>query len=251
MTINFPVCQNCGTLAIYNPNKKNYILECKNCNSNKNIVEVNTPYCFKLLVQELETMGIQMRLNTEGLNYIDNETYIDFDMITFEDDIDNDEINGGMGRIMTGGNIFTNAFEYMKKIFDNEQEKIELQEKEKESDGEESDGEDGDGEDGDGEDGDGEDDDGEDGDGEDGDQLESDEEESDEEESDEEESDEEESDEEESDEEDGDVEGSDVEGSDVIESDEEENEEENEEEEEEEEELPQEKDEKSGGNKKI
>ena len=231
----WPVCQNCGTLAIYNPNKKNYILECKNCNSNKNIVEVNTPYCFKLLVQELETMGIQMRLNTEGLNYIDNETYIDFDMITFEDDIDNDEINGGMGRIMTGGNIFTDAFEYMKKIFDNEQEKIELQEKEKESDGEESDGEDGDGEDGDGEDGDGEDDDGEDGDGEDGDQLES---------------DEEESDEEESDEEDGDVEGSDVEGSDVIESDEEENEEENEEEEEEEEELPQEKDEKSGGNKK-
>jgi DNA-directed RNA polymerase II subunit RPB2 len=91
----WPVCQNCGSLAIYNPNKKNFILECRNCNTNKNIVQVNTPYCFKLLVQELETMGLQLRLNTDKLNYIDNETYIDFDMITFEDSIDNDIMSGG------------------------------------------------------------------------------------------------------------------------------------------------------------
>ena len=91
----WPVCQNCGTLAIYNPNKNNYILECRNCNSNKNIVEVHTPYCFKLLVQELETMGLQMRLNTDGLNYIDNNTYMNFDMITYEDN--NDNMNGGSG----------------------------------------------------------------------------------------------------------------------------------------------------------
>ena len=100
----WPVCQNCGTLAIYNPNKKNYILECRNCDSNKNIVEINTPYCFKLLVQELETMGLQMRLNTDGLNYIDNNTYMNFDMITYEDNNDSNNMNGGGNNVMNMNN---------------------------------------------------------------------------------------------------------------------------------------------------
>ena len=117
----WPICQNCGTLAIYNPDKNNYILECKNCNNNKNIVEVNTPYCFKLLVQELETMGLQMRLNTDGLNYIDNETNIDIDMITFENNMNNDGMTGGSDILSNVSNIF----ERIKNLFV-EKEKQEL-----------------------------------------------------------------------------------------------------------------------------
>jgi DNA-directed RNA polymerase II subunit RPB2 len=117
----WPICQNCGTLAIYNPNKNNYILECRNCNNNKNIVEVNTPYCFKLLVQELETMGLQMRLNTDALNYIDNEKNIDFDMIELEDNINNQQ--------MTGGDILSNVFDRIKNIYVQSQEETVSEEK--------------------------------------------------------------------------------------------------------------------------
>jgi DNA-directed RNA polymerase II subunit RPB2 len=56
------VCKKCGTLALYS--QKNRLHLCSNCNKN-DIALIDTPYSFKLLVQELETMGIQMRLNTE------------------------------------------------------------------------------------------------------------------------------------------------------------------------------------------
>jgi len=61
------VCRRCGTLATYNPSKKNRIINCKGCNLT-DIAVINTPYSFKLLNQELQTMGIEMKLNTESTN---------------------------------------------------------------------------------------------------------------------------------------------------------------------------------------
>jgi hypothetical protein len=40
---------------------------CKNCN-NDDVAVIHTPYAFKLFIQELETMGIQPRLNTEFID---------------------------------------------------------------------------------------------------------------------------------------------------------------------------------------
>jgi hypothetical protein len=40
---------------------------CKNCN-NDDVAVIQTPYAFKLFIQELETMGIQPRLNTEDID---------------------------------------------------------------------------------------------------------------------------------------------------------------------------------------
>jgi hypothetical protein len=45
-------------------NIKENINTCKNCN-NDDVAVIQTPYAFKLFIQELETMGIQPRLNTE------------------------------------------------------------------------------------------------------------------------------------------------------------------------------------------
>jgi len=59
------VCRRCGILAIYNPSKS--IRECKNCDKNE-LAIVETPYAFKLLIQELEAMGIQPRFNVDRVN---------------------------------------------------------------------------------------------------------------------------------------------------------------------------------------
>jgi hypothetical protein len=56
------ICKRCGTLVAFNI-KENINL-CKNCN-NDDVAVIQTPYAFKLFIQELETMGIQPRLNTE------------------------------------------------------------------------------------------------------------------------------------------------------------------------------------------
>lgn len=60
------VCKKCGTLALYSPKIRLHM--CSNCNKN-DIALIDTPYTFKLLIQELETMGIQLRINTE---YVEN-----------------------------------------------------------------------------------------------------------------------------------------------------------------------------------
>ena len=58
-------CKKCGTLVSLNiPLNINV---CKNCN-NDDIVVVRTPYSFKLLVQEFEAMGVQLRINTEEVD---------------------------------------------------------------------------------------------------------------------------------------------------------------------------------------
>ena len=79
------ICKNCGTIANFNPSNNNKINFCSNC-SNQNISIVKTPYSFKLLVQELEAMNIQVRLNTDTINFplLDiNDLYQD------NDDLDN------------------------------------------------------------------------------------------------------------------------------------------------------------------
>ena len=52
------VCRHCGVIAKYNPKS---FMECMSCDGN-DISIIETPYAFKLLVQEMEAMGVQMRL---------------------------------------------------------------------------------------------------------------------------------------------------------------------------------------------
>ena len=59
------ICKRCGTLVAFNI-KENINL-CRNCN-NDDVAVIQTPYAFKLFIQELETMGIQPRLNTEFID---------------------------------------------------------------------------------------------------------------------------------------------------------------------------------------
>lgn len=56
------VCRFCGVLAKYTPAEG--IVECVSCDR-QDIVVVETPYSFKLLVQEMESMGIQIRLSPD------------------------------------------------------------------------------------------------------------------------------------------------------------------------------------------
>lgn len=52
------VCRHCGVIAKYNPKS---FMECMSCEGN-DISIIETPYAFKLLVQEMEAMGVQMRI---------------------------------------------------------------------------------------------------------------------------------------------------------------------------------------------
>jgi DNA-directed RNA polymerase II subunit RPB2 len=56
------VCRYCGTLAKFAP--KRNILECNNCNRD-DILTIETPYAWKLLIQEMESMCVQMRLSKD------------------------------------------------------------------------------------------------------------------------------------------------------------------------------------------
>lgn len=83
------VCKRCGVLSIYNPSKKNRIIKCKLCNKD-DIAVIETPYAFKLLVQELECMGIEMRLNTESLLLPPKQSIEEI-----AEEIDDDVMTGG------------------------------------------------------------------------------------------------------------------------------------------------------------
>jgi hypothetical protein len=54
------VCKKCGTIPNYST--KINSAYCPNCNTNETSI-IETPYCMKLLSQELETMNVQMRFN--------------------------------------------------------------------------------------------------------------------------------------------------------------------------------------------
>ena len=110
------VCKRCGTMVTYNPSKKNRIIHCRYCNKD-DIAVINTPYSFKLLNQELQTMGIEMKINTEitqmPFEYIlgDNDFTTD-SKFDYNDDIeigkldinDNEEFENTSNLI--GGNVY-------------------------------------------------------------------------------------------------------------------------------------------------
>jgi hypothetical protein len=78
------ICKRCGVLSIYNPSKKNRMHKCTLCKKD-DIVLIQTPYSFKLLTQELQCMGIEMRLNTERLDLPINDIF-DNEIIQEEDE---------------------------------------------------------------------------------------------------------------------------------------------------------------------
>jgi len=80
------VCKNCGTIPVYGNKIKNNF--CNLCgNTETNIIE--TPYSMKLLTQEFEAMGIQMRLNCDHVEMPVDDIDLDVDL-----DLDiNEEIN--------------------------------------------------------------------------------------------------------------------------------------------------------------
>jgi len=97
------VCKRCGTIPNYS--KKINSCICPLCENNESSI-IETPYCLKLLNQELETMNIQMRFNCDNAILPDNilETFdndnndndnndIDNDIDNDNDNIDNDNID--------------------------------------------------------------------------------------------------------------------------------------------------------------
>jgi len=71
------VCNNCGTIPVYRNKIKNSF--CNLC-GNSEISNIETPYTFKLLNQEFEAMGVQMRFNCNHVE-IPEINEIDFDEI--------------------------------------------------------------------------------------------------------------------------------------------------------------------------
>lgn len=63
-------CKHCGTIAKYAPERK--IFGCLSCNSQE-ISVFHTPYAFKLLTQELEALGVQMRFSSEPFDEVIEE----------------------------------------------------------------------------------------------------------------------------------------------------------------------------------
>jgi len=57
------VCKKCGSFAYYNPNKKKW--ECRLCDDGGEVYKIKMPYAFVLLVNELMSLAIRVRLNIE------------------------------------------------------------------------------------------------------------------------------------------------------------------------------------------
>ena len=76
------VCKHCGTIANYNPSRS--IMNCGSCNKTA-ISVIETPYSFKLLIQEMEAMGVSIRLTTDAReDIIQLLTDIDVDLDNIE-----------------------------------------------------------------------------------------------------------------------------------------------------------------------
>ena len=54
------ICTTCGFIAVSNPDKDLY--RCDFCKNKANISQVRIPYSFKLLIQELQTMNVTLRI---------------------------------------------------------------------------------------------------------------------------------------------------------------------------------------------
>jgi len=87
-----------GVIYPFNPSIKNRIHK-----DNEELVQVNTPYSFKLLVQELEAMGIQMRLNTDK-----KVEFPELDFNNINESSDEEDENNDVK--MTGGSSMWNWF---------------------------------------------------------------------------------------------------------------------------------------------
>ena len=82
------VCKRCGTLVAFNT--KENINMCRNC-KNDDVAVIHTPYAFKLFIQELETMGIQPRINTEAIDMpVDQAEFVRIGNGNDSDDEDGD-----------------------------------------------------------------------------------------------------------------------------------------------------------------
>ena len=64
------ICRHCGLMANYAPD--NNIIECMGC-AKDDIAVIKTPYSFKLLIQELQALGIQLRLSTETIEILNED----------------------------------------------------------------------------------------------------------------------------------------------------------------------------------
>ena len=117
------ICNNTGMLAIYNPSKNIFMspmadgpvkyigsLDGKDMHI-ENVTKfgrsfsvVKIPYTLKLLIQELQTMNVQMRLITEeNIQQIENMTYSkNIDKLMFKPDIKPDEIVTATKGALTG-----------------------------------------------------------------------------------------------------------------------------------------------------
>ena len=93
------VCKLCGRIARYAPSQKLY--ECIGCISS-DISVIQTPYAFKLLVQELETMGITPRFITDMVDMEMNEEEI-LDAYGSEAEAENMEMFESVEKEMEGG----------------------------------------------------------------------------------------------------------------------------------------------------
>lgn len=86
------VCKRCGTLVAFNITAN--INTCNNCN-NDDVSVIQTPYAFKLLIQELEAMGIQPRINTEQIELPIEQLVINkYNPNANDDDSEGDEGGG-------------------------------------------------------------------------------------------------------------------------------------------------------------
>ena len=109
------VCKSCGVLAVYN--KNNNIYKCDLC-KNDDIAVIETPYSFKLLVQELEAMNIQMRLNTDRVEFPIEQ--LDENYQYYEDDLT--EQKGGNIDIIDMYDKFYDMFNNINEEGENEDE---------------------------------------------------------------------------------------------------------------------------------
>ena len=97
------ICKRCGVACIYNPSKKRRIIKCNMCNKD-DIVLIRTPYSFKLFSQELESMGVSMKINTDDISFgyeqgmdkcISDQLFDEYGNIIKIDELDINEIVGG------------------------------------------------------------------------------------------------------------------------------------------------------------
>jgi DNA-directed RNA polymerase II subunit RPB2 len=89
----FQVCRRCGTATVQN--RKKNLSYCTDCGDN-DISSIETPYAFKLFVQEMEGMGVQIRFSTESVaeepdDTLDNE----LEVIDEENPSQLEEMDGG------------------------------------------------------------------------------------------------------------------------------------------------------------